>query len=131
MINDEAHHTTDDALIWNETILICYEKLGERSLSANWTFPPRQPNGTPFSWTLDDYSLEQAVSLFDVLPDYRPKVFLCLKAVAIPIPIAQADSTEPPGAAKNKSPTRSPLRVGLLIGRFDKTADDQSFTIFK
>ena len=32
---------------------------------------------------------------------------------------------------KNKSPTRSPLRVGLLIGRFGKTADDQSFTIFK
>ena len=63
VINDEAHHTNDDAVVWNETISNLYEKLGGRGLSAELDFSatPRQPDGTLFSWTIYDYPLKQAI----------------------------------------------------------------------
>lgn len=63
VINDEAHHTNDDAIVWNETIVNLHEKLGSRGLSAELDFSatPRQPDGTLFSWTIYDYPLKQAI----------------------------------------------------------------------
>lgn len=63
VLNDEAHHTNDDAIVWNETISNLHEKLGERGLAAELDFSatPRQPDGTLFSWTIYDYPLKQAI----------------------------------------------------------------------
>ncbi|MCY7344772.1 MAG: DEAD/DEAH box helicase family protein [Pyrinomonadaceae bacterium] len=63
VINDEAHHTNDDAIVWNETIVNLHKNLGERGLSAELDFSatPRQPDGTLFSWTIYDYPLKQAI----------------------------------------------------------------------
>ncbi|MGI9035186.1 MAG: DEAD/DEAH box helicase [Pyrinomonadaceae bacterium] len=63
VINDEAHHTNDDAVVWNETIANLHDKIGTRGLSAELDFSatPRQPDGTLFSWTIYDYPLKQAI----------------------------------------------------------------------
>jgi type III restriction enzyme len=63
VINDEAHHTNDDAIVWNETIVNLHKNLGTRGLSAELDFSatPRQPDGTLFSWTIYDYPLKQAI----------------------------------------------------------------------
>lgn len=63
VINDEAHHTNDDAVVWNETIVNLHKYLGDRGLSAELDFSatPRQPDGTLFSWTIYDYPLKQAI----------------------------------------------------------------------
>lgn len=63
VINDEAHHTNDDAVVWNQTIVSLHEKLGECGLAAQLDFSatPRQPDGTLFSWTIYDYPLKQAI----------------------------------------------------------------------
>ncbi len=63
VINDEAHHTNDNATAWNEVINTLHEKLGERGITAQLDFSatPRQLDGTLFTWTIYDYPLKQAI----------------------------------------------------------------------
>ena len=62
VINDEAHHTHDPDLKWNEAI----RGLNERhpvGLSAQLDFSatPRYSRGRLFEWTVSDYTLRQAI----------------------------------------------------------------------
>jgi type III restriction enzyme len=63
VINDEAHHTNDNAVVWNEVIKTLHDKLGERGITAQLDFSatPRQLDGTLFTWTIYDYPLKQAI----------------------------------------------------------------------
>lgn len=63
VINDEAHHTNDNAIAWNDVIKNLHENLGERGLTAQLDFSatPRQLDGTLFTWTIYDYPLKQAI----------------------------------------------------------------------
>ncbi len=63
VINDEAHHTNDNAVAWNGVIKNLHENLGERGLTAQLDFSatPRQLDGTLFTWTIYDYPLKQAI----------------------------------------------------------------------
>lgn len=63
VINDEAHHTNDNAVGWNQVIKSLHEKLSERGLTAQLDFSatPRQSDGTLFTWTIYDYPLKQAI----------------------------------------------------------------------
>jgi type III restriction enzyme len=63
VLNDEAHHTNDQAVAWNGVIAALHERLGERGLTGQLDFSatPRQGDGTLFSWTVYDYPLKQAI----------------------------------------------------------------------
>jgi type III restriction enzyme len=63
VLNDEAHHTNDKALGWNEVIVNLHERLGERGLAAqlDLSATPRQSDGSLFMWTIYDYPLKQAI----------------------------------------------------------------------
>lgn len=63
VINDEAHHTNDNAVGWNAVVKNLHERLGERGLTAQLDFSatPRQADGTLFTWTVYDYPLKQAI----------------------------------------------------------------------
>jgi type III restriction enzyme len=63
VLNDEAHHTNDDAVVWNEVIADLHGQLHERGLTAQLDFSatPRQPDGNLFTWTIYDYPLKQAI----------------------------------------------------------------------
>lgn len=63
VLNDEAHHTNDDATGWNQVIASLHEKLAARGLTAQVDFSatPRQADGTLFPWTVYDYPLKQAI----------------------------------------------------------------------
>jgi type III restriction enzyme len=63
VLNDEAHHTNDQAVAWNGVISSLHERLGERGLTAQLDFSatPRQSDGTLFNWTVYDYPLKQAI----------------------------------------------------------------------
>ncbi len=63
VLNDEAHHTNDQAPAWNGVISSVHERLGERGLTAQLDFSatPRQSDGTLFTWTVYDYPLKQAI----------------------------------------------------------------------
>ncbi len=60
IINDEAHHTHDEDLKWNEIIR---ELHTENPLSAqlDFTATPRFQKGALFPWTIFDYPLKQAI----------------------------------------------------------------------
>lgn len=62
-LNDEAHHTNDQAVAWNEVISDLHIKLGRRGITAQLDFSatPRQPDGSLFTWTIYDYPLKQAI----------------------------------------------------------------------
>ncbi len=66
VINDEAHHTNDNATGWNEVIKNLHSKVSEqdtKGLTAQLDFSatPRQSDGTLFTWTIYDYPLKQAI----------------------------------------------------------------------
>jgi type III restriction enzyme len=62
VLNDEAHHTHDDDLKWNQTIreLATAHPRG-LALQADFSATPRYTSGTLFPWTITDYPLRQAI----------------------------------------------------------------------
>ena len=60
VVNDEAHHTHDEDLNWNEIIRQLHE---ETPLAAQLDFSatPRFQKGAIFPWTISDYPLKQAI----------------------------------------------------------------------
>src|SRR5437660_12080708 len=61
VINDEAHHTHDEATEWNAVIQRLHEKT---PLTAQLDFsatPRFTKTGTIFPWTVSDYPLKQAI----------------------------------------------------------------------
>ena len=63
VLNDEAHHTNDNAVGWNEVIATLHARLGTNGLTAQLDFSatPRQSDGSLFTWTIYDYPLKQAI----------------------------------------------------------------------
>lgn len=63
VLNDEAHHTNDDAVVWNETINNIHRAMDDKGILAQLDFSatPRQQDGTLFTWTVYDYPLKQAI----------------------------------------------------------------------
>lgn len=65
VVNDEAHHTHDEKLKWNEIIRDLHERLGapERGvIQLDVTATPRYGKGGElFTWTVFDYPLKQAI----------------------------------------------------------------------
>jgi type III restriction enzyme len=84
VLNDEAHHTHDEKLGWNEVIRNLHETIGQTLLSdpgqargqagvpdlrkrngiaaqLDFTATPRHSKGNLFSWTVYDYPLKQAI----------------------------------------------------------------------
>ena len=63
VLNDEAHHTHDEGLRWNETIRALRERLGGGQFMAQLDFSatPRFSDGTLFPWVIYDYPLAQAI----------------------------------------------------------------------
>lgn len=62
VLNDEAHHTHDEASEWNESI----RRLGEATpggvaAQLDFSATPRHSKGTLFSWVVSDYPLKQAI----------------------------------------------------------------------
>ena len=60
VVNDEAHHTHDEDLNWNEII----RQLHEKTLLAaqlDFSATPRFQKGAIFPWTISDYPLKQAI----------------------------------------------------------------------
>ena len=62
VLNDEAHHTHDPDLKWNEAIrnLDEYHPLG-LSAQLDFSATPRYSKGSLFAWTISDYTLKQAI----------------------------------------------------------------------
>src|SRR5258708_21323878 len=60
VINDEAHHTHDETLKWNEIIHELHEKT-PLSAQLDFTATPRFQKGGIFPWTICDYPLKQAI----------------------------------------------------------------------
>ncbi len=65
VVNDEAHHTHDEKLKWNEIIRALHERLAEREggiVELDVTATPRYGKGGElFTWTVFDYPLKQAI----------------------------------------------------------------------
>lgn len=62
VMNDEAHHTHDEKLRWNEIIRELHEELDDCAvMQLDVTATPRHDKGTLFSWTIYDYPLKQAM----------------------------------------------------------------------
>ena len=65
VLNDEAHHTNDQAVGWNEVIANLHARLAQRggglAAQLDLSATPRQPDGTLFTWTIYDYPLKQAI----------------------------------------------------------------------
>jgi type III restriction enzyme len=62
VLNDEAHHTHDDDLKWNQTI----RELADThphglALQTDFSATPRYTSGSLFAWTITDYPLKQAI----------------------------------------------------------------------
>ncbi len=62
VLNDEAHHTHDEELKWNDFIRILHESVN-KGLAAQLDFSatPRFQKGALFTWTVYDYPLKQAI----------------------------------------------------------------------
>ena len=60
MINDEAHHTHDEDLNWNEIIRALNEKT-PLAAQLDFSATPRFQKGSIFPWTISDYPLKQAI----------------------------------------------------------------------
>jgi len=60
VLNDEAHHTHDEDMMWNDIIRSLHEK---RPLASQLDFSatPRYSKGALFEWTIFDYPLKQAI----------------------------------------------------------------------
>jgi len=65
VVNDEAHHTHDEKLKWNEIIRSIHDRLalaGGGVLQLDMTATPRYGKGGElFTWTVFDYPLKQAI----------------------------------------------------------------------
>lgn len=62
VINDEAHHTHDEKLKWNEVIRDLHQSLDPCSvIQLDFTATPRYNKGALFTWTIYDYPLKQAI----------------------------------------------------------------------
>lgn len=64
VLNDEAHHTHDENLKWNEVIRELHQRLVESDggvLQLDVTATPRYGSGQLFTWTVFDYPLRQAI----------------------------------------------------------------------
>lgn len=87
VVNDEAHHTHDEKLKWNEIIRTLHERLssgGGGIAELDVTATPRYGKGGElFTWTVFDYPLKQAI--IDGIVK-RP-----MKGVAVGIKEAQSD----------------------------------------
>lgn len=60
VINDEAHHTHDEKLKWNEVIRGLASQV-PLAAQLDVTATPRHSKGALFSWTVFDYPLKQAI----------------------------------------------------------------------
>ena len=60
VINDEAHHTHDEDLKWNEIIRALHEKT-PLTAQLDFSATPRFQKGAIFPWTISDYPLKQAI----------------------------------------------------------------------
>jgi type III restriction enzyme len=62
VLNDEAHHTHDEKLKWNE-IIRGFQETAPGGLAAqlDFTATPRHSKGALFTWTVYDYPLKQAI----------------------------------------------------------------------
>jgi type III restriction enzyme len=62
VLNDEAHHTHDEELKWNDFIRTLHESVN-KGLAAQLDFSatPRFQKGALFTWTVYDYPLKQAI----------------------------------------------------------------------
>jgi type III restriction enzyme len=62
VVNDEAHHTWDEELKWNDIIRDLNSKV-TRGVGAQLDFSatPRFSHGALFSWTIYDYPLKRAI----------------------------------------------------------------------
>ena len=64
VLNDEAHHTHDEKLKWNEIIRTLHTELAQENGSVQQldvTATPRYNKGGLFTWTIYDYPLKQAI----------------------------------------------------------------------
>lgn len=65
VLNDEAHHTNDKAVAWNEVIADLHVRLEQKggglAAQVDFSATPRQADGTLFTWTIYDYPLKQAI----------------------------------------------------------------------
>lgn len=60
VVNDEAHHTHDEDLKWNE-VIIDLNKKTPLSAQLDFSATPRFQKGAIFPWTISDYPLKQAI----------------------------------------------------------------------
>ena len=60
VINDEAHHTHDEDLNWNEIIRDLHEKT-PLAAQLDFSATPKFQKGGIFPWTISDYPLKQAI----------------------------------------------------------------------
>jgi len=60
VINDEAQHTHDETLKWNEIIHQLHEKT-PLAAQLDFSATPRFQKGGIFPWTISDYPLKQAI----------------------------------------------------------------------
>ena len=64
VLNDEAHHTHDEKLKWNEIIRDLHGSLAKQNatvMQLDVTATPRYSKGGLFTWTVSDYPLKQAI----------------------------------------------------------------------
>lgn len=62
VLNDEAHHTHDEELKWNDFIRKMHESVkGGLSAQLDFSATPRFQKGALFTWTVYDYPLKQAI----------------------------------------------------------------------
>jgi len=62
VVNDEAHHTWDEDLKWNDLIRDLNSKVsGGVGAQLDFSATPRFSQGTLFSWTIYDYPLKRAI----------------------------------------------------------------------
>ncbi len=62
VVNDEAHHTHDEELKWNDFIRDLNNKVaGGVGAQLDFSATPRFTHGALFSWTVYDYPLKQAI----------------------------------------------------------------------
>ena len=62
VLNDEAHHTHDEASEWNKFIRQLHgDVAGGLAAQLDFTATPRHSKGQLFSWTVFDYPLKQAI----------------------------------------------------------------------
>lgn len=67
VLNDEAHHTHDEASVWNETVRALDARLRADEdtpgvVQFDFSATPRHSGGALFAWTVYDYPLKRAIN---------------------------------------------------------------------